>query len=433
MRDETGGADGPAGRVADVAQTTAQLKIEVDPDEVGMDAARLARIDEHLARYIDAGKLAGTLTVVTRRGRIVYADAQGSRDVEAGLPVEADTLWRIYSMTKPVTSVAAMVLVEQELNDPIRRYLPEFAAPRVYSGGSALKPTTVPATEPIRVWHLLTHTAGLTYGFHHQHPVDAIYRREGFEWGAPQGLDLAACCEAWARMPLVAQPGSEWVYSVASDVLGRLIEVVSGQPLDEFLGRHVFAPLGMADTTFGTPLENREERVRRTAVLYSPHPGTGRLVRNDAMGAAALARPRMLSGGGGLVSTAADYHRFTQMLLRRGELDGLRVLGSRTVDYMARNHLPGGLDLDSFGRPVFAETPMVGIGFGLGFSVTLDAAATKVLCSPGEFAWGGAASTAFWVDPKEELTAMFFTQLLPSSTYPIRSQLRSLVYQALVD
>ena len=186
-------------------------------------------------------------------------------------------------------------------------------------------------------------------------------------------------------------------------------------------------------STFGTPLENREDRVGRTAVLYSPHPQSGSLVRNDAMGASALTRPRMLSGGGGLVSSAADYHRFTQMLLRRGELDGVRVLGSRTVDYMTINHLPGGVDLDSFGRPVFAETPMVGIGFGLGFSVTLDAAATKVLSSPGEFAWGGAASTAFWVDPKEELTTMFFTQLLPSSTYPVRSQLRSLVYQALVD
>ena len=421
--------------MADICDT-AQLKIEVEPGEVGMDGARLARIGSHLSRYIDQGKLAGTLTVVTRRGKIVYADARGSRDVEAGLPVESDTLWRIYSMTKPVTAVAAMMLVEQgflELNDPISRHLPAFATPRVYSGGSALKPTTVPATEPIRVWHLLTHTAGLTYGFHHQHPVDAIYRREGFEWGAPQGFDLAACCDAWAGLPLVAQPGAEWVYSVASDVLGRLIEVVSGQPLDEFLEERVFAPLGMADTTFGTPQRDREDRVRRTAALYSPHPGTGQLVRNDAMGAAALNPPRMLSGGGGLVSSAADYHRFTQMLLRRGELDGVRILGSRTIDYMTRNHLPGGLDLDGFGRPVFAETPMVGIGFGLGFSVTLDAAATKVLCSPGEFAWGGAASTAFWVDPKEELTAMFFTQLLPSSTYPVRSQLRSLVYQALVD
>jgi CubicO group peptidase (beta-lactamase class C family) len=425
-----------AGRVASVVEQTSQLKIEVDPGEVGMDAGRLARIDSHLARYIDDGKLAGTLTVVTRRGKVVYAGAQGRRDVEAGLPVEADTLWRIYSMTKPVTSVAAMILVEQgrlELNDPISRYLPAFAEPRVYSGGSALKPTTVPATEPIRLWHLLTHTAGLTYGFHHQHPVDAIYRERGFEWGAPRGFDLEACCDAWAAMPLIAQPGSDWVYSVASDVLGRVIEVVSGQPLDEFLGEQIFGPLGMADTTFGTPMEDREQRIRRMAVLYGPHPATGQLVRNDAMGGAALTRPRMLSGGGGLVSSAADYHRFTQMLLRRGELDGVRILGSRTVDYMASNHLPGGADLDSFGRPVFAETPMVGIGFGLGFSVTLDAAATKVLCSPGEYAWGGAASTAFWVDPKEDLTAMFFTQLLPSSTYPVRSQLRSLVYQALVD
>ena len=347
------------------------------------------------------------------------------------LPVQVDTLWRIYSMTKPITSVAVMMLVEQgrcELNDPVSRYLPAFADMRVYAGGSALRPVTVPATEPIRVWHLLTHTAGLTYGFHHAHPVDAIYRRAGFEFVPPPGLDLAEACDIWAGLPLIAQPGTEWVYSVAVDVLGRLIEVISGQRLDEFLAEHVLGPLGMTDTRFGVA----EGAVDRLATLYSPHPETGRLVRNP-LGERAP-RPRIfLSGGDGLASSAADYHRFTQMLLRRGELDGVRVLGSRTVAYMTRNHLPDGADLASFGRPVFTETPMTGVGFGLGFSVTLDAAATKVLSSAGEFAWGGAASTAFWVDPKEEITAMLFTQLAPSSTYPVRTQLRSLVYQALVD
>ncbi|MBA2323111.1 MAG: beta-lactamase family protein [Pseudonocardiales bacterium] len=397
-----------------------------------MDTDRLGRIDAHFARYVEDGRLAGLLTVVARRGKVVHVGAQGQRDVEAGLPVQTDTLWRIYSMTKPVTSVAAMMLVEQgrmELSDPISHYLPEFAEPRVYAGGSALKPITVPAAEPIRVWHLLTHTAGLTYGFHHAHPVDAIYRANGFEFGPKPGFDLAACCAAWAGLPLVSQPGTEWVYSVATDVLGRVIEVVSGQPLDEFLAESLLGPLGMTDTTFGTP----ESEAHRLAALYSPHPETGELVRSP-LGERTLRRPRMFSGGGGLVSSAVDYHRFTQMLLRRGELDGVRVLGSRTVDYMTRNHLPGGVDLDSFGRPVFAETPLVGVGFGLGFSVILDAAATKVASSEeGEFAWGGAASTAFWVDPKEELTALLFTQLMPSSTHPVRTQLRSLVYQALVD
>ncbi|MGQ0480596.1 MAG: serine hydrolase domain-containing protein [Pseudonocardia sp.] len=413
------------------SQRSSGLAPQLEAGAVGMDAARLARIDRHFARYVDDGRLAGLLTVVTRRGQVVHVGAQGLRDVEAGLPVEVDTLWRIYSMTKPVTSVAAMMLVEQgllELNDPIDRWLPEFANPRVYAGGSALKPVTVPAAGPIRVWHLLTHTAGLTYGFHHAHPVDAIYRRHGFEFGPAPGLDLAAACDVWAGLPLIAEPGTEWVYSVATDVLGRLVEVVSGQPLDGYLDEHVLGPLGMTDTTFWV----NDERADRLAALYSPHPETGRLARNP-LGEAKRRPPVLLSGGGGLVSTAGDYHRFTQMLLRGGELDGVRLLGPRTVAYMTRNHLPGGADLDSFGRPVFAETPMVGVGFGLGFSVTVDAAATKVIGNVGEYAWGGAASTVFWVDPKEELTAMVFTQLMPSSTYPLRSQLRTLVHQALVD
>ena len=397
-----------------------------------MSEDRLDRIDRHFARFVDDGRLAGWLAVVTRRGKIVHVGMRGHRDAEAGLPVTADTLWRIYSMSKPVTSVAAMMLVEEgrlELTDPISRFIPEFGATRVYVKGSALNPVTVPATEPIRLWHLLTHTSGLTYGFHHAHPVDEIYRRAGYEWGVPPGTDLAAACSAWAGFPLVFQPGSEWNYSVSTDVLGRVVEVVSGQSLDEFFAERIFEPLGMTETTFGTP----EQDAERLAALYSPNPETGRFARNDLMGAAALRKPRFLSGGGGLVSSAADYHRFTQMLLRGGELDGQRVLGDRTVAFMAQNHLPGGADLEQIGRPLFAESPMTGMGFGLGFSVVQDPAASKILSSPGEFAWGGAASTAFWVDPVEDLTAMFFTQLLPSSTHPIRSQLRTLVYQAVVD
>ncbi len=406
------------------------LPIEVSPDEVGFDPKRLDRIERHFAAYVDDGRLAGWLAVVTRHGQVAYVSTRGHRDREASLPVERDTLWRIYSMTKPITSVAAMMLYEQgafELKDPLHRYIESFRNQRVYRSGSSQSPVTVPATEPVRIWHLLTHTSGLTYGFHYAHPVDAMYRAAGFEWGSPPELDLAGAVDAWASMPLLFEPGTEWNYSVSSDVLGRLVEVISGQPLDRFLAEQVFGPLGMTDTGFSVP----EPDQARLAALYGAGPQRT-AVRLEAAGRAALAPPRMLSGGGGLVSSAADYHRFTQMLRNRGELDGVRLLSPRTVDFMARNHLPGGADLEAIGRPLFAETTFDGVGFGLGFSVVLDPAANKVLSSPGEYAWGGAASTAFWVDPVEDLTALFFTQLLPSSTFPIRTQLKQLVYQALI-
>jgi CubicO group peptidase (beta-lactamase class C family) len=408
------------------------IAVEADPAELGFDPARLERIQRHFARYVDDGRLPGWLVVVARAGRVAYVAAHGRRDVEADLPVEPDTLWRLYSMTKPVTSVAAMMLWEEgafELKDPVARFIPAFADARVWTGGSQLKPVTEPLTEPMRIWHLLTHTSGLTYGFHHAHPVDGLYREQGFEWGTPRGLDLAACCDAWARLPLLFQPGREWNYSVATDVLGRVVEVVSGQRLDAFLAERVFAPLDMRDTGFHVA----PEQAGRLAALYSPDPATGRATRNDRMGKNVLRPPDCLWGGGGLVSTAADFHRFAQLLRGRGELDGVRLLGSRTVDYMAANHLPGGADLEAFGRPLFAETTFDGIGFGLGFSVVLDPVAGKVPSSPGVIAWGGAASTAFWVDPVENLTALLFTQLLPSSAYPLRSTLRQLVYQALID
>ncbi|WP_158892824.1 serine hydrolase domain-containing protein [Amycolatopsis anabasis] len=403
-----------------------------DPAELGFDQGRLARIDRHFARYVDDGLLPGWLTVVARHGRIAHLSHYGQRDLEAGLPVEPDTRWRLFSMTKPITSVAAMVLYEQgafELTDPIARWLPEFAEMRVYAKGSALRPATEPAIEPIRVWHLLTHTAGLTYGFHHAHPIDAMYRSAGFEWDTPPGKDLAECTRIWASLPLVHQPGSEWNYSVATDVLGRLIEVVSGRPLDEYFAEHVLGPLGMTDTAF----QAAEASLGKLAALYVPEPGTRLARRHDGFGDLAKRRPDLLSGGGGLVSTAADYFRFTEFLRRGGELDGTRLLGTRTLARMARNHLPGNADLESFGRPLFAEMPFHGHGFGLGFSVLLDPVAAKTLSSAGEIAWGGAASTAFWVDPAEDITVLFFTQLLPSSTHPLRQQLRQLVYQALVD
>jgi len=413
------------------------LQIEVDPAEVGFDASRLARLDRLFARYVDEKKLAGWQITVARHGKLAHVSAYGQRDLEAGLPVEPDTLWRIYSMTKPITSVAAMMLYEEggfELTDPVYRYIPSFRDVRVFAGGSDVNYATVPATEPIRIWHLLSHTSGLTYGFMRNHPVDAIYRARGFEWGSPRGADLAAVCDVFASMPLLFQPGSEWSYSVATDVLGRVVEVVSGQRLDEFFASRIFQPLGMTDTAFWAGPQDAS----RLAALYNRSPEDGSLARLDSMGKAALREPAYLSGGGGLVSTAADYHRFTQMLLQSedspaGELDGVRVLSPRTVAHMASNHLPGGADLQTFGRPLYAETNYGGVGFGLGFAVVLDPVVGKSLGSAGEFHWGGAASTAFWVDPAEQLTAAFFTQLMPSSTYPIRSQLRQLVYQALVD
>ncbi|MGO9082693.1 MAG: serine hydrolase domain-containing protein [Streptosporangiaceae bacterium] len=411
------------------------LQADAEPAEVGLDLERLNRIDRHFARYVEIGKLPGWLVTVSRNGRLAHVSAHGSRDAEAGRPVETGTLWRIYSMTKPVISVAAMSLYEEgafELTDPVSAFIPSFADVRVWAGGSDIKPVTVPATEPVRIWHLLTHTSGLTYGFHRTHPADARYRAAGFEWATPRGMDLATCCDAWAGLPLLFQPGAEWNYSVSTDVLGRVIEVASGQPLDEFLAARVLGPLGMTDTGFWVA----EQDAGRLAALYTPGPG-GKAARLDTLGKVPRSRPPMLSGGSGLVSTAGDYHRFTQMLLDlpgspAGERDGVRVLGPRTVAYMMRNHLPGGADLEAFGRPLFAEAPLRGVGFGLGFAVVVDAAAGKTLSTEGECSWGGAASTTFWVDPAEQLAVGFFTQLLPSSTYPIRSQLRQLVYQALV-
>jgi CubicO group peptidase (beta-lactamase class C family) len=408
-----------------------KLEVEAEAGEVGFDAGRLARIDRHFARYVEDGRLPGWLVMVSRRGRIVHLSTYGRRDLEADLPVELDTRFRIYSMTKPITAVAAMQLYEEgafALKDPVQRFIPSFADVRVYREGPASDPVTVPAARPVLLWHLLTHTAGLTYGFHRAHPVDEMYRAAGFDWVPPEGRDLARCCEDWTGLPLLFEPGTEWNYSVASDVLGRVIEVLSGQPLDRYFEERIFGPLGMADTGFWV----QGAAAGELAALYSPAAGGG-LVRNDELGGWALRRPACLAGGGGLVSTAADYHRFTQALARGGELDGARLLGTRTLAYMARNHLPGGADLESFGRPLFAETTFDGVGYGLGFSVLLDPVANKVLSSPGELAWGGAASTFFLVDPAERLTAIFLTQLLPSTTYPLRSELRQLVYQALVD
>ncbi len=408
------------------------LKLDADPAEVGLDAGRLRRLDDALGRYVDDGLLPGWTVAVTRRGRVAHLSHYGLADIDAARPVGDDTIWRIYSMTKPITSVAAMLLYERgllELTDPVARFLPEFADQRVYVGGSAAAPGTRPAAEVMRVWHLLTHTAGLTYGFHHAHAVDEMYRASGHEFGPPAGTDLAAACATWAELPLLFDPGAEWNYSVATDVLGRVVEVVSGRPLDAFLSEEILGPLGMVDTGFSVP----ESELGRLAELYVPTPAGG-LRPHSRMGDVVRTPPVYLSGGGGLVSTAADYHRFTQMLSNGGELDGVRLLGPRTVGFMTRNHLPGGADLDAFGRPLYAESEFRGIGFGLGFSVVLDPVPGKRLSSAGEFAWGGLARTAFYVDPVEEVTVLFFTQVLPGGeVLPLRPQLRTMVAAALVD
>ncbi|MCU0261347.1 MAG: beta-lactamase family protein [Ilumatobacteraceae bacterium] len=408
------------------------LVVEIDPVELGFDPARLGRIDRRLQRYVDEGLLPGWMVVVARDGELAHVSMSGHRDVEAGLPVTADTVWRIYSMTKPITTVAALSLWEEgafELNDPVHRYLPEFRDTRVWRSGSVNAPVTDPTTETMRVWHLMSHMSGLTYGFLWAHPVDELYRRAGFEWGTPSGLDLAGVTERLASLPLLFQPGREWNYSMATDVLGRLVEVVAGAPLDQALRDRVLDPLGMSETAFHAG----PAQLDRLAALYAPHPETKRIVRFDAMGDAARRPPDAFLGGGGLVSTAGDYLRFAEMLRRGGELDGVRILSPRTVEYLASNHLPGDTDLSTIGRPLFAETTFDGVGFGLGVSVTIDPVAAKVPGSPGDFGWGGAASTWFMVDPVEDLTVMLFTQLLPSSTHPLRSQMKQLVHQALVD
>jgi CubicO group peptidase (beta-lactamase class C family) len=396
-----------------------------DASSVGMAADRLTRIEPFFrSRYVETGKLPGVLTAVARRGEVVHVGRSGFRDVEQAVPLTEDTVFRLYSMTKPVTSVALMQLYEQglfQLDDPVSRFLPELAELEVWvADGEPAR-----AAGPMTVQHLLTHTSGLTYGFLYETPVDALYRERGVGvFGS--SVDLPTMVGALAGLPLLFEPGTRWNYGVSTDVGGRLVEILSGQNLDRYFGDHILGPLGMVDTGF----QVRPDQVGRLAACYAP--GRSGLQRIDEP-SSFLRPPVFVSGGGGLVGTAADYLRFCTMLLRRGELDGARILGRKTVELMTVNHLPGGGDLSSMGRPVFSETSYDGIGFGLGFSVMLDPPRAHVIGSRGEFAWGGAASTMFWVDPAEELIGLLLTQLVPSSTYPIRREMRALTYQAIVD
>jgi CubicO group peptidase (beta-lactamase class C family) len=399
------------------------------PEDVGLDSGRIDRVETWMRQQVSGGRLAGIEVMINRRGRTAFHRCCGKRDVARNADATPETIYRIYSMTKPLTAVAAMMLYEEgrfQLDEPITRYLPEFAGQRVFTGGGYGAVMTEPAVRAITFRDLLTHTSGLTYGFMQATPVDAIYRAQKIELpGADEPLgDMMA---RLAKVPLIAQPGTEWNYSIASDLLGHLVAVVSGQPFEAFLRERVIGPLDMADTDFFVP----SDKVGRFAANYDKGPdGRPRLI-DDPEASRFLSPPKAPSGGGGLVGTARDYMRFCQMLLDRGACGSQRLLGRKTVELMTMNHLDG--DMAAMGQPRFAESNYHGIGFGLGFSVVLDPAKAQIVGSPGECAWGGMASTAFWIDPREDMAAVMMTQLTPSSTYPIRRELRVLAYQAIID
>jgi len=397
----------------------------------GLCEQRLHRVQQHLKQYVDDGRLPGYLCLVSRRGEEALCFAHGLMDVARGRPVTRDTIFRIYSMTKPITSVALMMLYEQgrfQLDDPVAKYIPQWRDLRVFAGGDATAYDVKVPDRPMVVKDLFTHTSGLTYGFLNAHPVDALYRAQGV--GGMAGGTLEDMIDKLAELPLQFSPGTRWNYSVSTDVLGYLVQRLADQDFDEFVREHITGPLGMTDSGFFVPEADHD----RLAACYERIPTTnGFRLQDDPHASPYRSRPGFLSGGGGMVSTIDDYHRFTRMLLNKGELDGVRILGRKTVEYMTMNHLPGNRDLAAMGQPTFSETSYEGIGFGLGFSVVLDPAAANVLDSPGEYAWGGAASTYFFIDPVEQLIVVFMTQLLPSSSYPVRRQLKALVYQAIVD
>ena len=403
-------------------------EVSAEPERVGLSAERLERVDGWMRRLVEDGKLPGVQVAVMRRGEIAFARQHGFADIARAKPTATDTIVRIYSMTKPLTSVAIMMLYEEghfQLDDPITRFLPVFRDMRVATSmGAGIE--TVPAERDITFRDLLTHTSGLTYGFIQATPIDALYREHGVDFQTSP-KSLSEVVETAASLPLLAQPGTAWNYSIATDVLGHLVAVISGRDFGDFLRERIIGPLGMVDTNFHIA----REKIDRFASNYTKGPdGRPKLIDDAIEGP--YATPRLIaSGGGGLVSTAADYLRFCRFMLNKGELEGTRLLGRKTVELMTTNHLPG--DMAQMGQPRFSESPYYGIGFGLGFSVTLDPATAQILGSPGEYAWGGAASTAFWIDPAEEMAVVLLTQLMPSSTYPIRRELRVLTYQAIVE
>jgi len=404
----------------------------IKPEEVGLSSQRLDRIRVHLQRYIEAGKVAGTVTLVARHGQIAYLEPQGHLEFERVRPMQRDTIFRIYSMTKPLTSVALMMLYEHglfQLDDPVQKFIPAWHNLRVYVSGNHPMFITKPVERPMTIRDLLTHTSGLTYGFMERTNVDAAYRKLGITNMAEKGYTLHDMVDQLAELPLEFSPGTRWNYSVSTDVVGYLVEVISGQPFDAYLRDHICEPLGMDDTRFVIS----DDRLSRLAHCYVRQPD-GRIVLLDASETSEYRQRSFWSGGGGLLSTVQDYYRFTSMLLHRGEVDGVRLLGRKTLELMTKNHLPGAQDLMELAQPgMFTEVAYSGVGFGLGFSVMQDPTRAQVVGTAGEYAWGGLASTAFWVDPVEDLIVIFMTQLVPSSAYPLRRELRTLTYGALID
>jgi|TARA_B110000238_G_scaffold13029_1_gene12708 CubicO group peptidase (beta-lactamase class C family) len=410
-----------------------------------MSSERLTQVSAWLEAQVSSERLAGASLAIARRGQIVYQQTAGVSDQGTGQAFADDTIVRIFSMTKPITTVAAMMLYERgcfQLDHPVARYIPAFEQTQVWLGGDLTK--TEPQTTRMTVRQLMTHTSGLTYGFMNQNVVDADYRTRGLDQN--KETLLADWVDELAEVPLICQPGTEWHYSVSTDVLGRLVEIWSGQSLAEFFEQEIFGPLGMQDTGFAVP----EDQAHRFSSLYRPASGAvmgaasppvdplkdrdpGLLLLDAVATSPYLRSPRFYSGGGGLVSTMGDYCRFCQMLMDGGILGQTRLLSPKTIEYMRLNQLPNGADLAAMGQAVWSETNYEGIGFGIGWAVVIDPVKANIVASVGEHHWGGAASTFFWLDPKEELFVVFLTQLLPSSTYPLRRELRAQVYQALLE
>ncbi|MBX9790475.1 MAG: beta-lactamase family protein [Pirellulales bacterium] len=377
----------------------------VAPDRVGLDAAALSEIDARMQSYVSEGKLAGIVVLIAREGRVAHAGVYGKMDLETGETMRRDALFRIYSMTKPITGVALMTLFDEgkfQLDDPVSRYLSGFDQLKVFAGkdGDTIKLEDL--ERPVTIRDLMTHTAGLAYGLFPLNPVDAMYTQAKL-LDRTQNLD--SMLERLLKLPLAAQPGEKWMYSIAVDVQGKLIEALSGKPLDEFFAERIFKPLAMSDTAFSVP----EEKLARLTVNYRKQ--DGKLVPVDGSRTSQFAsKPVLLSGGGGLVSTADDYLRFAQMMLNGGELDGVRVLRAETVELMTRNHLA-----DKLVPIVLGPLPLANMGFGLDFAVRVRTAEGEPDGSLGEYGWGGAASTQFFVAPRENLICVGMTQFMPST------------------
>ncbi len=385
-----------------------------------------------LDQFVSDNHIPGYNCLISQKGKSTSYIESGKMDVAAGKDIARDTIFRIYSMTKPLTSVAMMQLYEQglfQLDDPVKKFIPKWKNLQVFSNGDADSFSVTPPSRLMTIRDLFTHTSGFTYDFMQSHPVDELYRRSGII-GASFDTSLEEKVEIMASLPLQFSPGTRWNYSVSTDALGYLVQLLSEQPLDRYIDHHITQPLGMVDTAFNITTD----KLDRFAACYMVNPESGGYEIEDTPETSRfLKKPAFISGGGGMVSTIDDYHRFCQTLLNRGTLDGTQLLKPETVSLMTQNQLPDNKDLAQMGQPTFSETPYEHIGFGLGFSVVLDGSKTSQRATTGEFAWGGMASTCFWVDPKNALIVIFMTQLIPSSAVPIRAALRESVYTSLAN